>query len=597
MCRIAGKIDRSIPFETIRQQVDHMCDLQRHGGPDGEGRYVSPEDQLVLGHRRLALIELSALGHQPMHYRDRYVITFNGEIYNYKELRTELKKEGYEFHAHSDTEVVLAAFARWNTQGFSRLQGMFAFALWDRQEKELFLVRDAAGIKPLYYHLSDTGLEFASEIRAFSYSGHRHVESKEWPVLQLAYGHIPEPVTTLSNVRPLHKGCFLKYKAATATTSLQSFSFYTFSEKITSRGQAVSDTKNNFEKAVTGHLLSDAPIGVFLSGGVDSSIITNIAAATQQEHLNTLSLYFNEEAFSEKRYQDILIEKLQCRSSQHLLVEQEFEASFATILDDMDMPSCDGINTWFISKHAAKQGLKAVLSGIGGDELFGGYPSFGRIATAKKLQRLPDAVLNAGKRNSNKRVSRLAYLQLEGIKGLYLFLRGQFTPIQIATQLGCTEKEVWDTLESTPVFPVTDSLAPKNEASWMEMNLYMQNQLLRDADVMSMAHGLEIRVPFLDDTLIRQTCSIAPEVKYAGEHPKQLLIDAFRTDLPDAIFNRKKMGFSFPFTEWLGNSEYVKELMAGSEKNTQLNYQKFRSGNLHWSNLMSLILLRKRKAA
>jgi asparagine synthase (glutamine-hydrolysing) len=597
MCRIAGKLDRTISFETLRQQVDDMCDLQRHGGPDGEGRFVSPEDQLVLGHRRLALIELSALGHQPMHYQDRYVITFNGEIYNYKELRNELLKDGYQFHAHSDTEVILAAFARWNTQSFSKLKGMFAFALWDQQEKELYLVRDAAGIKPLYYHLSPGGIEFASEIRAFSYSGHRHIESKEWPVLQLAYGHIPEPVTTLSNVKPLHKGCFLKYKSSTAATSLQSFSFYTFSEKINNREQAISETKDGFEKAVTSHLLSDAPIGVFLSGGIDSSIITNIAAETQKEHLNTLSLYFNEAEFSEKQYQDILINKLQCKSLQHLLVEQEFESSFAKILDDMDMPSCDGINTWFISKHAAKQGLKAVLSGIGGDELFGGYPSFGRIATAKKLQQLPDIVLNAGKRNPNKRVSRLAYLQLEGIKGLYLFLRGQFTPTQIASQLGCTEKEVWDILESTPIFPVTDNLDPKNEASWMEMNLYMQNQLLRDADVMSMAHGLEIRVPFLDDDLIRKACSIAPGVKFGGALPKQLLIDAFKSDLPDAIFNRKKMGFSFPFTEWLGNSEYVKELMSGSEKNTQLNYQKFLSGNLHWSNLMSLILLRKRKAA
>lgn len=597
MCRIAGILDKKLPFELIQQRVTAMCNLQQHGGPDGEGRYDNPENKLVLGHRRLALIELSELGHQPMHYAERYSITFNGEIYNFQELRKQLGAEGFVFTTHSDTEVILAAFARWHVQSFAKLQGMFALAIWDNLEKQLFLARDAAGIKPLYYSLEESALNFASEIRAFNYEGNSFKEDPNWPIYQLAFGHIPEPITTLQNVQPLPKGFFLQYCAESGLKSLQSFKFYNYSNEINNREQAIELVQNTFTKSVGAHLLADAPIGVFLSGGVDSSVITQIASTYKKENLHTLSLYFKEAVFSEKEFQDVLLKELNCKSYQHLLSKEEFENSFENILNAMDMPSCDGVNTWFISKYAQQQNLKAVLSGIGGDELFGGYPSFQRIEKAKILQKLPNVILNAGKKHSDKRLNRMAYLRLSGVKGLYLFLRGQYTPIQIAKQLNANESEIWSVLESAPVFPNLNNLDAKNQASWLETNMYMQNQLLRDADVMSMAHGIEIRVPFLDDQLIQTVFSIESSCKYAGAQPKQLLIDAFKQHLPQQIFNRKKMGFSFPFTQWLGESKFVEDLMVNARPTTTATYKKFKDGKMHWSNIMSLILLRIRNKA
>jgi asparagine synthase (glutamine-hydrolysing) len=571
-----------------------MCTTMKHGGPDDEGIFSDPEHHLVLGHRRLSLIDLSDNGHQPMKYdNDRYVISFNGEIYNFHALKNELKLLGMKFHTQSDTEVILAAFAQWNTQSFAKLSGMFAFALYDTFEKNLYLVRDPSGIKPLYYSVTPTSIEFASEIRAFRKPGNKK-ENTQWPVFQLAYGHIPEPVTTLQDVKPLHKGCFYQFNLSTGTNSLQSFKHYSYSNQIHDADVAQIAIETSIREAVGRHLLSDAPIGVFLSGGVDSSIITTLAAGYEKEHLKTLSLYFNEVQFSEKKYQDSVIESLQCKNYQHLLTESEFQNSFPAILDAMDMPSCDGVNTWFISKYAKEQGLKAVLSGIGGDELFGGYPSFGRISIAGQLQKMPSVLLQKSSDVITNRLNRLPYLSLEGIKGLYLFLRGQFLPTQIAEQLGATEKEIWHILQEQPMLSSLPTLSPKDEASWMELNMFMQNQLLRDVDVMSMAHGVEIRVPFLDDSIIKTVLSIKSGIKYEGHLPKQILINAFKDKLPEQIWKRKKMGFSFPFTNWLSNSVFIKDTMGKSNASTQLNYKRFKEGKLHWSHLMSLIILQNR---
>ncbi len=596
MCRIAGIVNKSLPLPEIKNMVKEMCDLQKHGGPDDEGLYSCSENNLVFGHRRLALIDLTPAGHQPMIYQQRYVISFNGEIYNFRELKEELTQMGQQFHTHCDTEVILAAFAQWNTQSFAKLSGMFAFALYDTAERNLYLVRDPSGIKPLYYASNNTSVAFASEIRAFSATGYRK-ENPQWPVFQLAYGHIPEPVTTLRDVTPLHKGCFYKYNLANGSESLQSFTHYSYSDTITNPVSLLEAVKSSIQKSVGRHLLSDAPIGVFLSGGIDSGIVTTLASGYHAQHLKTLSLYFKDEHFSEKKFQDSIIERLQCRHYQHLLEEAEFHDSFPSILTAMDMPSCDGINTWFISKYAKVNGLKAVLSGIGGDELFGGYPSFARMALAKKLQKMPSSLLKTAANRSVKMLNRLPYLSIDGIKGLYLFLRGLSTPAQIAAQLNATEKEIWMILREQPVLPALSCLDPKNEASWMELNMYMQNQLLRDADVMSMAHGIEIRVPFLDKEVLHTALSIDAHKKYKGPLLKQILIDAFKDKLPEAVWNRKKMGFSFPFTQWLNNSTFVKETMQAGNASSRLSYKKFRAGKLHWSQLMTLIILETRKGS
>ncbi|MEO5967416.1 MAG: asparagine synthase (glutamine-hydrolyzing) [Ferruginibacter sp.] len=592
MCRIAGILNKSISSSSLEQIVQSMCNSLIHGGPDDGGIYSSPTENLVLGNRRLALQDLTSAGHQPMEFADRYTITYNGELYNFLTLKDELIAKGYKFSNHTDTEVILASFAEWNTQAFARFNGMYAFALWDNLDKELFLVRDPSGMKPLYYSTVSGGICFASEIRALKNIPFLDKENEKWPVYYMAYGHIPEPVTTLMGVSPLKKGCFLKYNYNSGKTSFQSFKHYCYSPSEDDKSLVVNNIRTLINASVKRHLISDAPIGVFLSGGLDSSILTAVASSINNKNLNTLSLYFNEENFSEKKYQDVLLNQLKCDSFQHLLTEEEFLQNFPTIIDDMDMPSCDGINTWFISKFAKSQGLKAVLSGVGGDELFGGYPSFSRMKIARALQKLPNLALRSGRRSSKKQLNRLSYLSLDGIKGIYLLLRGHFDPIEIAKQLQASEKEVWNILNDLPVFNDIDVLGFGNQASWMEFNLYMQNQLLRDSDVMGMAHGVEIRVPFLDDELIKYTLKIDNEVKYGGPFKKQLLIDSFSNVVPSEIYTRPKMGFSFPFADWMGNSEFVKEQMMGGNEITLKNYKKFENDNLHWSQLLLLLHLR-----
>jgi len=595
MCRIAGILNSGHPIAEADKIVAQMCNLQKHGGPDDFGIYISENKKLVLGNRRLALLDLTQAGHMPMQYENRYHITYNGEIYNFLEIKNELIQLGHIFLNHTDTEVILAAYSQWGTLSFSKLNGMFAFALWDNKTEELFLVRDAVGIKPLYFSTVSENLIFASEIRAFNAVSLCNEPNQNWPIYMMAYGHIPEPVSTLKGVYPLHKGCFLKYELKTKKYSVQSFLHFSFSDEVIHRDEALSHTQELLNLSVKNQLLADAPVGVFLSGGLDSGIIASIAAKYKSKKLNSLSIYFEEKEYSEKKYQDILIDKLKCNSHQLLLREEVFQESLPSILDSMDMPSCDGINTWFISKYASINGIKAVLSGLGGDELFGGYPSFNRINTSSLLQYLPGFIKTAGKKSTSKKISRLSYLKIDGIKGIYLFLRGQFNPYEIAKYLGGYEKEIWDCLNETPILLSLHDLKNKNKVSWMEFNLYMQNQLLRDADVMSMIHGVEIRVPFLENNLINYVKKINEKIKYEGIMPKQFLIDSFKNQVPNEIWNRPKMGFSFPFAKWMSNSNYIKQISSNNNNPLHKNYKKFLDGTLHWSQMMSLILLNHNK--
>ncbi|MES2431387.1 MAG: asparagine synthase (glutamine-hydrolyzing) [Bacteroidota bacterium] len=584
MCRIAGILYPGISAEAIEESVRQMCQLLKHGGPDDEGIYTSSKFNLTLGHRRLSIIDLSKCGHQPMAYNNgRYYISYNGELYNYLELKDELRTAGCSFHTNSDTEVILAAFSIWGTKAFAKFNGMFAFALLDNETAELFLVRDPNGIKPLYYALTKDGIVFASEIKAFKRIPDLQTKGSDWQVFLMAYGHLPEPITTLQDVKPLAKGTYLQYFIDRSTYSIEAYNQYRYTEQITDRNEAIQLVSDTLEQAVKRHLIADAPIGVFLSGGLDSSIIALLANENKKVDLNTVSIFFDEAKYSEKQFQDSLQNRITANKYQYLLKESDFHNHLPEIFNSMDMPSCDGINTWFISKIAKESGLKAVLSGIGGDELFGGYPSFKRIDTTLLLQKMPDISLISGRYIGHRRFKRLQYLTIDGATGMYLFLRGQFVPSEIAKELNANESEIWNILRESPVVPAINDLSNKNQASWLEMNLYMQNQLLRDADVMSMAHGLEIRVPFLDKEFVKLALSIKSDIKYPGQYGKQLLIDAFKDRLPESVWKRPKMGFAFPFREWLLNNEYAKMHNA--------SYIKFKKGNMHWSQFLTLMLI------
>lgn len=594
MCRIAGIVNFEMPVEGVQAMVAAMCQLQIHGGPDDGGIYTNEHNKLVLGHRRLSLIDLSAAGHQPMFYLDnRYVISFNGELYNYRELKELLIKEGCIFNTSSDTEVILAAYATWGKDAFAKFNGMFAFALWDNVTTELYLVRDAVGIKPLYFAITAHGIAFASEVKAFAPIPYLQTAHPHWPVFMMAYGHLPEPITTLKEVKPLKKGTYLMYNTQTRKSHQSAYTHFSYIEHIDDRDTAIDLIKNTLTESVKRHLISDAPIGVFLSGGLDSSILAALANK-QDPSLKTVSLIFDEKEYSEKKYQDIVQQDLAGEQYQQVLKEDNFHAYFPKIVDSMDLPSCDGINTWFISQYAKDSGLKAVLSGIGGDEFYGGYPSFSRIKTTLQIQKLPNRLLKSGINTEHKKLRRLCYLTIPGPIGIYLFLRGQFIPKEIADYLGMEEEEVWNILREEPKLPGIANLTEKNQASWIEANLYMQNQLLRDADVMSMAHGVEIRLPFLDAEFVKLSLQISSKVKYAGSFKKQLLIDSFKDIVPEAVWNRPKMGFAFPFKEWLSKDQYA-DCTAGTKMGDY--HKKFVSGNLHWAQFLTIFLMENKSDA
>lgn len=425
MCRIAGMIDRSRSIDFIQDQVSKMCQLQWRGGPDDGGIFTDEESQLVLGNRRLSIMDLTPEGHMPMHYAGKYTITYNGEIYNFQELKNTLLNLGHTFHSSSDTEVVLAAFAEWNVDAFSKLNGMFAFALHDHEKKMLYLVRDPVGIKPLYYYLTDHQLSFASELGAFA--NFNLEKNKDTSILLLAYGHMPGQSTPYKNLQSFPQGHFLSYDLSNGKHQLHCYTAFKYESKINTKQEALLKTRQVLQDSVQRQLISDAPIGVFLSGGLDSSILAKLSADELGHQLHTLSIYFEDKQFSEKRYQDSLVEKLKSKHEPLLITKNMFNNSLPLILDDMDMPSCDGLNTWFISKHAAQQGLKAVLSGLGGDELYGGYPSFHRMKWTNTLQSIPNALLGLSKLSNSTAVSRSVYLKIPGLQGKYLFARTLYT--------------------------------------------------------------------------------------------------------------------------------------------------------------------------
>lgn len=589
MCRIAGIVSRKFSVAERNAYTLQMRDAQAHGGPDGAGTYTSENCPVTLGHRRLSLLDLSAAGHQPMADSTKKIwISFNGEIYNFKEIRTELQALGLHFKSQSDTEVILAAYQCWGVASFNRLKGMYAFALLDEEKDKLYLVRGPQGIKPLYYYQQGDSLIFASEVKAFHHCGLDLKEDPRWKVFFLAFGHIPEPFTTLENVRHLPKGHYLEWDFKSQQADIQCFFQFHFSETITNRSQALEMVHEKVRSSVQRHLLSDAPIGVFLSGGIDSSIVTLLANQFQQQDLQSLSINLQETDFAERQYQQIIVNQIKGDYYEYLVTYKDFVSHFDDFMGAMDQPTNDGINSWFVCKRAHENGLKAVLSGLGGDELFGGYPSFKRMNYIRQLKQLPASFLKLADQKFSFKYRRFYYLSYAHPIGEYLFLRGAFTPQVISEVLGLSVREVDEILQSVPLGAELEHLRGGNRASWLEVNLYMQNQLLRDTDFMSMAHGLELRVPFLDRDLMECVYSIQTKIKYEGAFPKMLLIDAFKDILPEEIWNRKKMGFSFPFQEWMRRFEQIAEPENYQNKKTRKLMKEFNQGKLHWSNAFAL---------
>jgi asparagine synthase (glutamine-hydrolysing) len=586
MCRIAGVISQQLNEEELMLTVRSMCNAMHKGGPDGEGFLHLAQQNLAFGHRRLALIDLSEQGKQPMTYQNQLWITFNGEIYNYQELKAQLITQGYTFQNATDTEVILAGYQAHGTPFFTQLRGMFAFALHDSNTQKTYLVRDSQGIKPLYYQINDKALFFASEVKAFKAITQKPAINPDWKVYFLAFGFIPEPYTTLQGVYNLAKGHYLCWDHQSMQATIEAFA--ETQPKVVALKDPAVKTAQLLDQAVKRHLIADAPIGVFLSGGIDSSLLSLIAAAQSKQQISTVSINFNEQAFSEQAYQEIIAKQINSKHISYKVTPQDFEQNVEHIFEDMDQPSNDGINSWFVNKVAKENGLKAVLSGIGADELFGGYPSFTRVKIVERLKQLPNFLLKLTAHLPQNKLQRISYLAYTNPIGEYLFLRGFFAPKTIAKLLGISEAKVHQCLANYQLPGTLNTLQGKDRMSWFETNLYMQNQLLKDTDYMSMAHGVEVRVPFLDQDLVKHALSL-PQQQRFSQQPKSLLINAYLKVLPQSIWDRPKKGFSFPFQEWFKSYAPIQNEQHYQNNKTALALlQDFKGNRLHWSTLFAV---------
>jgi len=562
-----------------------MCAAMAHGGPDDTG--FLRDGAVCLGHKRLSIIDLSSAAHQPMRAAGRNVwVTYNGEIYNFPELRKELSLLGHKFSSASDTEVIISAYLQWGEEAFAKFSGMFAFCLYDKENALVYLVRDAVGIKPLYYSLAGEQLIFASEVRAFKSVNPAWPEDPDWRPLFLAFGHLPAPVTTLKGVGSFPKGSFLRLNLASGASELKKFFSFEFSETINDPASAVASSRRLIDAAVKRHLISDAPIGVFLSGGLDSSIISALAYKYHGENLRTLSITFEESDYSEEAFQTSIVNRIKCRHSSFRVTRRDFAESVPDIFAAMDQPTTDGVNTYFITKYAKKEGFKAVLSGIGADELYGGYGSFNRVGKIAWVNALPDFVRKPAVMADFARAGkyrRTSYLGRPNELSAYLFLRGIFSPKEIAGTLGGTEGGVLRALERV-AFSGRKKL-DKNYASHMETELYLQNQILKDTDSMGMWNSVEVRVPFLDRDSMSYALSVAQKIKFPNGDGKSLLRKAFRDIIPAEILQRKKMGFSFPFNEWLSDKEVLSACSSGRLSKASVGG--------HWSRAWGLVVMER----
>lgn len=566
----ANPIDRA---EIIKTR-DHMAAR----GPDGTGEWVSNDERMGFGHRRLSIIDLSESGAQPMANADcTLVVTFNGEIYNYRELRFALEAKGYEFRSNSDTEVLLHLYADRGEAMVHELRGMFAFAIWDAERRELFLARDPYGIKPLYYADDGWTFRFASQVKAMLAGGIISREPEPAGVVGFyLWGSVPEPFTSYQAIRALPAGSTLKVDRTGAHEPklYHSIAQVYVDAESASRGQKTlsqSEVQETVRAAlldsVRHHLIADVPVGAFLSAGIDSGALVGLMRDAGQEEIQTITLGFEE--FQGRHDDEVpLAERVArhygTRHATRFVTRAEFEADLPLLLNAMDQPSIDGINTWFVSKAAREFGLKVAISGLGGDELFGGYPSFkdipkwvgmfGGLSHVPGLGRVSRSAgqLLGGKLGLNPKAAGM--LELGGsYAGAYILRRGLFMPWELYNVL---DKETvrrglqrLDPLRQTGAAMKPVPRSAHGTVATLESALYMRNQLLRDTDWASMAHSLEVRVPLVDGKLLKDLSPLATSgFAFDG---KKLLANAPGRRLPQTITDRPKTGFMTPVESWL----------------------------------------------
>ena len=578
MCGICGMVGAP-DAAAVRRMARAMV----HRGPDDENFY--DDQHASLGFRRLSIIDVAG-GRQPLSNEDGSIrVVFNGEIYNHVELREGLERRGHELQTHSDGEVLAHLYEEMGDALVDRLNGIFAFAIWDKRRRHLLVARDPHGVKPLYYAEANGAILFASEIKALLASGHVSRELDPEAVAHyLEYQVVPPPGAIVRGVRALEPGRVLTKNGGPARVRTYWTPPAQRPGAITSEDEATHAVREGLEQAVKSQLVAERPLGVFLSGGVDSSAIVALAARHVPHRLKTFSVGFtgaDEEVLTEWPWARIVAERYNTDHHEFVLTEDKFRDALPATLRAMDQPTSDGINSYWVS-YAAAQHVTVALSGTGGDELFLGYSRDAALlegrdiatplrhlpagyvrAVTRMLQRVPDDLLWDSVARYRKAAEWMARLDGTFIspRGIGIFHRGERQDILAAALRAQAFRDGLDCLRHD-VPP--DLAQPADWLARLEQRAYLSYVLLRDIDAMSMAHSLEVRVPFLDRVLGDVATGISADLKLRGGVGKWVLKHALRDVLPDEILFRPKMGFGLPYALWMRRSlaPIVKETLS-----------------------------------
>ncbi len=556
MCGIAGILNRkeAVHPDQIKRMTDSMC----HRGPDSEGFFVDQE--LAFGHRRLSIIDLSDAANQPFEdVSGRYVIVFNGEIYNYAEIRPLLS--GYPFRTQGDTEVILAGYIQWGADCLRYLRGMYTIVIWDRQERDLFIARDRLGVKPFYFYHDEQSFVFASELRAILSIGKTNRKIDRTAIAEyFRYQSVGFPFSPIESIRQMEAGTWMRVKNGEiivhrywdATDKNYDFEF-------TDKKQVEGKVKELMLQSVKRRLVSDVPVGAFLSGGIDSSAVVGLMVEAGDPSPHTFNISFDDSAYDESKYAQTVAKKFNTRHVQIDMRPEVMLDELTNALDAMDTPTGDGINTYVVSQAIHKEGIRVALSGVGGDELFVGYPIFQHFINLQQkdwIWKLPASMRKLGgsllgKGEQKDRIRQLIGLSSPGIENSYHVLRQIISPsaLQRLTRLPANAA---DTLSDQLIQKkeVLHQLPFFSQVTAAEYLGYTQQTLLKDTDQMSMAHSLEIREPFFDQDLVEFIMAVPDHFK-VPVYPKSLLVESLKPMLPDEIVHRKKQGFLFPWNQWI----------------------------------------------
>lgn len=539
--------------EDQKQLFKNMNDIITHRGPDDDGYYV--DEHIQFGFRRLSIIDIES-GHQPLTYEnERYWIIFNGEIYNYVELREELLKEGLTFSTSSDTEVIIALYSHIKEKAVEKLRGMFAFVIWDKQEQTLFGARDPFGIKPFFYLEDGDKTFFASEKKSILLALENDVLNYDALQHYLTYQFVPEPDTLSSGIKKLEPGHYFTKKAG-GKMDIKRYWKASFKPVNQSEADFIKEIRDVLFDSVEKHMRSDVPVGSFLSGGIDSSVIASIAKEFHPS-IKTFSVGFQREGFSEIDVAKETAEKLGVENISYVITPEEYMKEVPKIMWHMDDPLADPacVPLYFVAREARKH-VTVVLSGEGADELFGGYNIYREPQDLEVFNKIP--------RVGKVLLRGIANIMPEGTKGKSFIERGT-TPMEeryIGNAKMFTEEEKRDLLNvyreglnytdvTKPLYEESRGYDPVDRMQYIDIHTWMRGDILLKADRMTMAHSLELRVPFLDKEVFKVASKIPTSLKTANGTTKYVLRKAAEGVVPDHVLNRKKLGFPVPIRHWL----------------------------------------------